>query len=577
VGEIDALDVGSSGSRRDRVARSANHVVSPARIGFVVVVAGLAITLACAWIALVLNRNNDHRLLQLQTVQAGAVLSATIANVESPLLTAAQLAAHTSGDPATFEAYLAPYVGDGKVFAHASLWRTPEPPGTPVEVASIGTPTVAPATRSQMLALATTGPTAIVRGISTDTLQRIGYALSGGADTGYVVYAERPIPASRQVPVEKGSAFADLGFATYVGRDTSTADLATTDVPIGQLPLSGDTDRIVIPFGDSSLTLVTSPEGQLGGTLGADLPWIFLIAGVLITAMIAVVSVRLRHRHAVAEDDARTIAQLYDRLDTLYDEQRGIADSLQRAFLPRRNPDIPDLDVASRFVAGADRVSVGGDWYSVIGIGDSRFAFVVGDVSGRGISAATTMAHLRFTIRAYLLEGHSPDEALELAARQITVAEEGHMATVLAGVGDSATGTVTLANAGHLPPVLCSRGGARLVEGTVDPPLGLGACAYRPQSLTVAPGETLLLYTDGLVERRGELLDVGLGRLVDAASSQGGDLDDFVDSLLGRLAGPGSQDDIAVLALRRHGPDRQAAAVGAGRPGSGPDPVDPPE
>jgi serine phosphatase RsbU (regulator of sigma subunit) len=93
----------------------------------------------------------------------------------------------------------------------------------------------------------------------------------------------------------------------------------------------------------------------------------------------------------------------------------------------------------------------------------------------------------------------------------------------------------------------------------------------------VAPGETLLLYTDGLVERRGELLDVGLGRLVDAASSQGGDLDDFVDSLLGRLAGPGSQDDIAVLALRRHGPDRQAAAVGAGRPGSGPDPVDPPE
>lgn len=545
------LDAGPSGSRRKRTAQSADRVRSPTRIGIVVVVLGLVITLACSWIALVLNRNNEHRLLQLQTIQAGAVLSATIANIETPLVTSAQLAAHTSGDPTVFETYLAPNVGSGKVFAHVSLWKTSDPSSPPVEVASVGTPAIDPDSRARMLALAPTAPTAVVRGISTTTLQRIAYAVSGGAGTGYVVYAERPIPASRQVPVEKGSAFADLEFATYVGRDTSTADLATTDVPLADLPLSGDTDRVVLPFGDSWLTLDTAPQGQLGGTLGAALPWIFLIAGVAITAAIAVVSVRLRRRHALAEEDARTIAQLYDRLDTLYDEQRSIADSLQRALLPRKNPDIPDLEVASRFVAGADRVSVGGDWYSVIGTGGTRFAFVVGDVSGRGISAATTMAHLRFTIRAYLLEGHPPDRALELAARQITVAEEGHMATVLVGVGDAATGTVTLANAGHLPPVLRSPAGARLVEVAVDPPLGVGACAYSAQSITVAPGETLLLYTDGLVERRGELLDVGLGRLVDAASTQGDDLEVFVDTLIGRLTGPESTDDIAVLALRR--------------------------
>jgi hypothetical protein len=530
------------------------RVGSPTRIGVVVVVLGLVITLACSWIALVLNRNNDHRLLHLQTVQAGAVLSATIASVESPLMTSAQLASHTSGDPTIFRMYLTPYVGTGKVFAHASLWRTSGTSGSAVEVASVGTPLITPVARTQMLALASSGRTAIVRGISTDVLQRIAYAVSAGPGSGYVVYAERPIPASRQVPVEKGSAFADLEFATYVGRHPSTTDLATTDVPVGNLPLSGDTARVVVPFGDSWLTLETSPEGQLGGTLGANLPWIFLIAGVVITAAIAVVSVRLRRRHVLAEDDARTIAQLYDRLDTLFDEQRAIADSLQRALLPRRNPVIPGLDVASRFVAGADRVSVGGDWYSVIGTGGTGFAFVVGDVSGRGISAATTMAHLRFTIRAYLLEGHSPDEALALAARQITVAEEGHMATVLVGVGDAATGAVTMANAGHLPPVLCSSVGTRLVEGTVDPPLGLGACAYSAQSITVAPGETLLLYTDGLVERRGELLDVGLGRLVDAASAQGDDLEVFVDTLIEQLTGAGSTDDIAVLALRRSVP-----------------------
>ncbi len=554
MSDEDALDSGTTGSRRARTAPSAVRVGSPTRTGIVVVVLGLVITLTCSWIALVLNRNNDHRLLQLQTVQAAAVLSATIASVESPLVTSAQLASHTSGDPAIFETYLTPYVGPGKVFAHASLWRTSGPSAPAAEVASVGTPLISPAARAQMLTLAQSGHTAIVRGISTDLLQRIAYAVSDGPGPGYVVYAERPIPASRQVPVEQGSAFADLEFATYVGRHPSTADLATTDVPLGELPLSGDTARVVVPFGDSWLTLETAPEGQLGGTLGADLPWIFLVAGVAITAAIAVVSVRLRRRHVLAEDDARTIAQLYDRLDTLFDEQRAIADSLQRALLPRRNPDIPDLDVASRFVAGADRVSVGGDWYSVIGTGGTGFAFVVGDVSGRGISAATTMAHLRFTIRAYLLEGHSPDEALALSARQITVAEEGHMATVLVGVGDAATGAMTLANAGHLPPVLCSSVGARLVEGTVDPPLGLGAYAYSAQPISVAPGETLLLYTDGLVERRGELLDVGLARLVDAASAQGDDLEVFVDTLIDQLTGPGSTDDIAVLALRRSVP-----------------------
>ncbi len=375
------LDGGHPGGGR----QSGDRVGSPLRLGIVVVVLGLVITLACSWIAVMLNRNNDHRLLQLQTVQAGAVLTATIADIETPLSTAAQLAAHTAGDPTVFRTYLAPYVGSGRDFAHVSLWRTSGPSDQPVEVASVGTPTIRPAGLAEMLALAPTAQTAVVRGISTTTLQRIAYAVSGGSGTGYVVYAERAIPASREVAVEKGSAFADLEYATYVGRDTSAADLATTDVPLGDLPLSGDTDRVVLPFGDSQLTLETAPQGQLGGTLGAALPWIFLVAGVLITAAIAVVSVRLRRRHALAEDDARTIARLYERLDTLYDEQRSIADSLQRALLPRKNPVIPHLDVASRFVAGADRVSVGGDWYSVIGTGGSRFAFVVGDVSGRGI------------------------------------------------------------------------------------------------------------------------------------------------------------------------------------------------
>ena len=197
----------------------------------------------------------------------------------------------------------------------------------------------------------------------------------------------------------------------------------------------------------------------MGGALGEVLPWIFLVGGTVLTVAAAAAAAELVRRRRDAEQAADTIAGLYSRLDSLYGKQHTIAETLQRALLPRSNPNIPGLEIASRYIAGADGVDIGGDWYGCIALDDGHFSFVVGDVSGRGLSAATVMARLRFTIRAYLLEGHAPEVVLGMCSRQLDLEEDGHFSTVLVGVGDLTSGEVTLASAGHPAPLVLSSPG----------------------------------------------------------------------------------------------------------------------
>ncbi|MCU1692359.1 MAG: Two component signal transduction histidine kinase [Frankiales bacterium] len=181
---------------------------------------------------------------------------------------------------------------------------------------------------------------------------------------------------------------------------------------------------------------MTTASQDLGGGLGGQLPWISLTGGAVLTIAAALVAAGLVRRHRAAELAATTIGGLYERLDGLYAEQRSIATALQHALLPTHDVDLPGLDVACRYVAGADGVDVGGDWYSLVKVDEDRFAFAVGDVSGRGIGAAAVMARLHFTMRAYLLEGHAPDVVLARCARQIDLSADGHFATVVVGLAD---------------------------------------------------------------------------------------------------------------------------------------------
>jgi serine phosphatase RsbU (regulator of sigma subunit) len=394
-----------------------------------------------------------------------------------------------------------------------------------------------------------------VSGVGDGPVDRVAYAYASAGDPRYVVYAERAIPANRRVPVESDSAFADLHFATYLGPDQTPAALATTDLNPAALPLTGDIARAAIPFGNSVITMVTTARQPLGGSLGRQLPWIFLVAGVVLTGMATTWTSQMIRRREAAEQDAATIQGLYARLDELYGEQRTIAETLQHALLPHAHPPVPGLETAFRYVAGARGVDVGGDWYSVVGVDESHVAFVVGDVSGRGVSAAALMARLRFTIRAYLMEGHGPDVALQMSSRQIDIAEDGHFATVLIGLVDLPTRELTLANAGHPEPLVVSRGEAVYVPTEVGPPLGTAPAQYERTTFTMPPGSMLLAYTDGLIERRDEAIDTGLERLAEAAvtAAERPTLEGVLDVVLQRMVQQASEDDIALLALAWRG------------------------
>ena len=523
------------------------------RATVLVVVVGLLITAAVTWTAWTLNRHSERSLLQVQTRQAGAVLAATILGISDPLTTGLQVAQATGGDPSTFNQYMAQHTGSGQLFSSASLWTTTD--GVAHPIANVGAPVALPASSARAQALierARHSATFVVASVRTGTRQHIVYALSDPADRRFVVYAERAIPANREVPVESNSAFSDLDYATYLGKTTRISALTTTDVPLNRLPLSGITSTAAIPLGDTTLTLVTTPRGQLGDQFGADLPWILLGGGLFLTCATALVVEQLVRRRRDAERDARTITGLYGQLDHLYDEQHSIAETLQRALLPQFNPEVPALEIATRYVAGASGVDVGGDWYSFISIDDDHFAFAVGDVSGRGLSAATIMARLRFTIRAYLFEGHSPDDVLEMCSRQLDIMEDGHLATILVGVGNLATREVTIASAGHPNPLIISASHWEYATAPVGIPLGIELATYESATFRVPPGATLLAFTDGLFERRDERIDVGLQRLGSRALAPSQTLDGLLTTLIGDLTDHDAEDDIAILAFRWH-------------------------
>ncbi len=528
------------------------RALTPRQMLLVVALLGALITASATWAAVSLDRRNEHRLLEVQTHQAGAVIASTILSLSDPLTTVLKIEEATAGSTRQFGPATSGIVGAGHLFVFASLWATGGP--TTQQLTTAGEPVSLPigsAQERRLVQLALRSGTFVVSSLTSGGVQRIAYAVASSGSPQYVVYAERAIPANRQVPVESSAAFAELHFATYLGRAELPSALTTTDVSPDQLPFKGDTSRELIPFGNTSVLLVTSARGPLGGTLGQELPWVFLLVGALMTTAAATTGYQLVARRRRAEGDSRTITALYDELGTLYGQQRTIAETLQKALLPAYNPVIAELALASRYVAGAKGVDIGGDWFSIVKTGEHHFAFVIGDVSGRGVSAASIMARLRFTIRAYVLEGHSPEKVLSMCGQQLDIDVDGHFATVVVGIGDLRSREIVLANAGHLDPLLITGSDPQYVVTKTGLPVGISANAvYVPTLIVMPPGSTLLVFTDGLVERRAENIDDGLERLRQAAKTPAESLDDLLSVLVTELTDNQSEDDIALLAFR---------------------------
>ncbi|WP_244930231.1 SpoIIE family protein phosphatase [Nocardioides sp. W7] len=231
-------------------------------------------------------------------------------------------------------------------------------------------------------------------------------------------------------------------------------------------------------------------------------------------------------------------------------EQVGLAESLQRSVIPAEPPRVPGLELAARYLP-ASTFQLGGDWWDAFELPGGRMAFVVGDVAGHGVAAATTMTQLRAAVRAHLFGDESPAVVLDRTDRFMDGLFEQIIATAIVGTVEPATGRMVLAAAGHPPPFLIVDGVASELHVATRPVLGLGVSGAVETELVLAPGSTLLLYTDGLIERRGVDLGTSLAMLADLAGGgpDGAGMEAWVDGML--LAAPGARDDdTTVLAIR---------------------------
>ncbi|WP_051944210.1 SpoIIE family protein phosphatase [Streptacidiphilus rugosus] len=244
----------------------------------------------------------------------------------------------------------------------------------------------------------------------------------------------------------------------------------------------------------------------------------------------------------------------------LQDAEHTRAAELQRAMLPRRTPRIPGHTVAVRYRPGTAGMEVGGDWYEVLELDEDRVGLVIGDVQGHSARASGVMGQLRIALRAFAREGHDPSEAMARTGRLLADLDTGLFATCCYLSLEPATGRLLAARAGHPLPVLLDASGLpRELDLPGGPPLGIDAGAAYPLSEhRLAPGEGLLLYTDGLIEDRTEAYDESVARLLATLRQDGPKApadtgwEGLADRLVRARPAPGRvQDDLALLLVRR--------------------------
>lgn len=248
-------------------------------------------------------------------------------------------------------------------------------------------------------------------------------------------------------------------------------------------------------------------------------------------------------------------ARLFDALE----REHRAAVALQRSLLPDTLPDLVDVDVAARYLPARDEV--GGDWYDVFPVRGDGVAIVIGDVVGHGVRAAAVMAQLRIALRAYALDGYDPAAVLERLDRLLQLSHRNSMATVVLAILDPSEGELRLASAGHPPPLIVGAGrdgGAAFVETPVFPPLGARPHpSYEETAIALGPDETVLLYTDGLVEERGVPLSDGLERLRVTAAQGDATPEELCRRVLATLVPHAPADDVALVALSPVAPEEE--------------------
>jgi serine phosphatase RsbU (regulator of sigma subunit) len=242
-------------------------------------------------------------------------------------------------------------------------------------------------------------------------------------------------------------------------------------------------------------------------------------------------------------------------VESLYRRTRGalrVAETVQRSLLPESIPTLESWQLSAYYEPAAGG-NVGGDWYDAFELRDGRLILLIGDVAGHGITAAGTMAQLRNALRAQLFAGVTPAEALNQLNDFCVHMMPGGFATVIAARVDLGSGLVEAACAGHLIPYLTKSVANPISKAVVapielSPPIGIRGVTYAPSEFTVEPGHGLVMYSDGLVERRGEVIDEGLDRLAETLGRAG---DAPAPRIWTAMAWGNIDDDVTVVALWR--------------------------
>ncbi len=253
--------------------------------------------------------------------------------------------------------------------------------------------------------------------------------------------------------------------------------------------------------------------------------------------------------------DAADRAALGIRRAQLHDREHRIAAELQRGLLPKELPDLTTVELAAHYEVAGAGAEVGGDWYDAFMLPGGRLGVVLGDVAGRGIPAASTMGQLRSVTRAFALADDGslgPGDVLtRLSGHQLALGQE-ELFTVIYAIIDPREGTMSWANAGHPPPLVRRATGKTHVLGGHGALMGFEDTRYEGLRETVGKSDVLVFYTDGLIERRGESLDVGLARLADAVSSGPAELQPLCDHVLREVleAGRERYDDVTLVFAR---------------------------
>ena len=282
------------------------------------------------------------------------------------------------------------------------------------------------------------------------------------------------------------------------------------------------------------------------------------LALILDRQLLGVLYVGRRTTRAFTDDDAALLQLVGDRVALavdrarLFEQERHIAETLQRSLMPERLPKIPGMDVAVRYLPAGAGMEVGGDWFDMFELGDGRVILAMGDVVGRGVRAAALMGKLRTSLEAYAYDGRSPQEVVERLHSFMERQHRAEMATLLYVAIEADRGGAELTNAGHLPMLIRSTDGrARFVGREASPPLGaLPYLRFEAVREAIEPGSVLVLFTDGLVEVRGTSIELRLEELRRAVEIGPSDPEALCANVLEKmLGGEEPHDDVALLIL----------------------------